>query len=352
MLICWQHIEILSKQCTLFNNIFIQNCIMAYCGNCGTLLTAGAKFCPNCGCPTDSFDNNVSSKSIPRCPHCGTEILEGDVYCWKCGGSILTNSQTEQIVKEEQIAAIDKKAIQEKKRGSTQFLSYIIIPLLLAVLFIFIFFAFSKTSLTFDPIALQPEEAIKEETLTSKPTTKAMAVDLGLPSGTKWADRNVGATKPEDYGGYYAWGETEEKEVYNWSTYIHCDGSSSTCHDIGSDISGTQYDVAHVIWGGAWKMPTSEQVQELLDECTIEWKTVNRVNGRKFTGPNGNSIFLPAAGDRWDGKLGYAGSNGNYWSSTLNESYPNLAYYLYFASGGANWYDYYRYRGFTVRPVR
>ena len=179
-----------------------------------------------------------------------------------------------------------------------------------------------------------------------------MAVDLGLPSGTKWADRNVGATKPEDYGGYYAWGETEEKEVYNWSTYIHCDGSSSTCHDIGSDISGTQYDVAHVIWGGAWKMPTSEQVQELLDECTIEWKTVNRVNGRKFTGPNGNSIFLPAAGDRWDGKLGYAGSNGNYWSSTLNESYPNLAYYLYFASGGANWYDYYRYRGFTVRPVR
>ena len=75
------------------------------------------------------------------------------------------------------------------------------------------------------------------------------AIDLGLPSGTKWACCNVGTTTPEGYGGYYAWGETEEKEIYDWTTYIHCDGSMETCHDLGSDIAGSEYDVAHVQWG-------------------------------------------------------------------------------------------------------
>ena len=187
----------------------------------------------------------------------------------------------------------------------------------------------------------------------STPSTDALAVDLGLPSGTKWADRNVGASKPEDYGGYYAWGETEEKEVYNWSTYIHCDGSFSTCHDIGTDIAGTQYDVAHVKWGGSWTMPTWDQVKELLGNCTSEWTTLNGVNGRKFTGPNGNSIFLPAAGYSWDDGLGNAGSYGGYWSSSLNESSPSHAYCLHFDSGGASWsYLLYRYGGRSVRPVR
>lgn len=185
------------------------------------------------------------------------------------------------------------------------------------------------------------------------PTTDAVAVDLGLPSGTKWADRNVGASKPEDYGGYYAWGETEEKEGYSWSTYIHCDGSEETCHDIGSDIAGTQYDVAHVKWGGSWKMPTLDQVKELFDNCTSEWTTQNSVNGRKFTGPNGKSIFLPAAGYRWDGELRYAGSHGDYWSSTLNESKPYRARSLYFDSGDPRWnIGGNRFLGFTVRPVR
>ena len=184
------------------------------------------------------------------------------------------------------------------------------------------------------------------------PTTEALAVDLGLPSGTKWADRNVGASKPEDYGGYYAWGETEEKEVYNWSTYIHYDGSYETCHDIGTDIAGTQYDVAHVKWGGSWKMPTLDQVQELLNKCTSEWITENGVNGRRFTGPNGKSIFLPAAGYRWHGELDDAGSKGYFWSSTLFESNPNGARDLYFYSSNAYWSFDGRDNGFTVRPVR
>ncbi|MBQ6208962.1 MAG: hypothetical protein IJK42_04210 [Prevotella sp.] len=176
-------------------------------------------------------------------------------------------------------------------------------------------------------------------------------IDLGLPSGTKWACCNVGACKSEEYGGYYAWGETEEKEVYNWSTYIHCDGNEDTCHDLGSDISGTEYDVAHVKWGGDWVMPTAGDIKELLDHCKSEWTTLNGVKGRKFTGSNGNSIFLPAAGYRWGGDLYGTGSSGYYRSSTQYSSYSNRAYYLDFYSISAYWNHYYRCGGLSVRPV-
>ena len=177
-------------------------------------------------------------------------------------------------------------------------------------------------------------------------------IDLGLPSGTKWACCNVGADKPEAYGGYYAWGETGFKSYFDWSTYIHCDGSESTCHDLGSDIAGTQYDVAHVKWGGSWVMPSKEQQDELINNCTYEWTTVNGVKGGKFTSNiNGGSIFLPAAGFRWDDGLYGAGSYGYYWSSTQNPSYSYGAYGLGFNSGGAGWNSYYRRGGRTVRPV-
>lgn len=179
-------------------------------------------------------------------------------------------------------------------------------------------------------------------------------IDLGLPSGTKWACCNVGAQKPEDYGGYFAWGETTEKNRYYWDTYIHYDGSSSTCHDIGKDIAGTQYDAATVNWGSPWVMPSKEQMKELQNNCTSEWTTENGVNGRRFTASNGASIFLPAAGDRYDDDyLDNAGSGGYYWSSTLCESYTYDAWDFRFVSG----YVYthlrnYRFYGRSVRPVR
>ena len=177
------------------------------------------------------------------------------------------------------------------------------------------------------------------------------AVDLGLPSGTKWATCNVGASKPEEYGGYYAWGETEEKEVYDESTYKYYQNGEYV--NLGSDISGTKYDVARQKWGGNWCMPTKDDIKELLDNCTSEWTTLNGVNGRKFTSNiNGNSIFLPAAGYRWLGDLGYAGENGYYWSSTQNPDYSDGAYYLYFYSGNARWRYYLdRFSGQSVRPV-
>lgn len=178
-------------------------------------------------------------------------------------------------------------------------------------------------------------------------------IDLGLPSGTKWACCNVGAEKPEDYGGYFAWGETAEKTRYYWDTYTHCDGSSSTCHDIGKDIAGTQYDAATVNWGSPWVMPNLEQMEELKNSSTSEWTTENGVNGRRFTGPNGASIFLPASGRRWNDALSNAGSYGIYWSSTLYESNTDDAYELYFGSGGVyTIHDVDRSRGQSVRPVR
>ena len=177
-------------------------------------------------------------------------------------------------------------------------------------------------------------------------------IDLGLPSGTKWACCNVGANKPESNGDHYAWGETQTKSVYDWNTYVHCDGSEENCHNIGSDIAGTQYDVAHVKWGGSWVMPSRDQIKELYDNCTYEWTTVNGVKGGKFTSKkNGASIFLPAAGGRPVSYLSDAGSNGYYWSSTQYPSRSSSAYSLYFNSGDTYAYNNYRRNGFSVRPV-
>jgi hypothetical protein len=129
----------------------------------------------------------------------------------------------------------------------------------------------------------------------SPKTSTPKAVDLGLPSGTKWATFNVGASKPEEYGGYYAWGETEEKWEYNKDNYQYYQNGNYL--DFGNNISGTEYDVAHVKWGGNWCMPTWDDFYELIANTTSEWVSINGVTGRKFTSKiNGYSIFLPAAG--------------------------------------------------------
>ena len=181
------------------------------------------------------------------------------------------------------------------------------------------------------------------------------AIDLGLPSGTKWACCNVSADTPEGYGGYYAWGETEEKSNYDWSTYIHCDGSAGTCHNLGSDIAGTQYDVAHVKWGSSWVVPSTEQQNELRDNCTYERTIVNGVKGEKFTSKtNGGSIFLPGAGirnltDLYD--AADSDSDGYYWSSSQYPSDSSQACGMYFCSDGTKWGIDFRYDGLSVRPV-
>ena len=186
-------------------------------------------------------------------------------------------------------------------------------------------------------------------------------VDLGLPSGLKWAAHNVGATKPEEYGGYYAWGETEEKEDYSWGTYKWCNGSYDTltkyCTNSGygtvdnKTVLDPEDDVAHVKWGGDWRMPTEAEQDELRNNCTWAWATQNGVNGYKVTGPNGNSIFLPAAGYRDGTSLDYEGSYGFYWSSTPHEGNSDYAYDLYFVDGYYAYHIRSRYSGLSVRPV-
>ena len=187
-------------------------------------------------------------------------------------------------------------------------------------------------------------------------------VDLGLTSGTRWAIANVGASKPQDYGNYYAWGEVATKESYDWSTYL--DGNIASTSDCGTDkgalkgvtdIAGTQYDAAKVNLGGKWRMPTQTQQDELCKECYWVW--TNDYNGSNVAGyivykaksssdkgkkiysvgaPSSSyslsdaHIFLPAAGYRSNGVLYNAGAYGYCWSSSLSAGNTSLAWRVYF----------------------
>ena len=188
-------------------------------------------------------------------------------------------------------------------------------------------------------------------------------VDLGL--SVKWATCNVGATKPEEYGDYYAWGETEPKTNYNWSTYKWCSGSAETQTKYCTDSSyGTvdnkttlelEDDAARANWGGAWRMPTDDEWTELLENCTRTWTSDYNgtgVAGRIVTSKiNGNSIFLPAAGSRNDESLGDAGYYGRYWSSSLFTGFPYNAWFVSFSSDYVDRDYFYRGGGLSVRPV-
>lgn len=180
------------------------------------------------------------------------------------------------------------------------------------------------------------------------------AVDLGL--SVKWASFNVGATSPEDYGWYLAWGETEPQSNYSWSTYFDSVNGSSSNFTKYATNKKTQLDpeddAAHVNWGGDWRMPTKTEQDELRTNCTWTWTTQNGVNGHKVTSKvNGNSIFLPAAGYRYGSSLADAVSYGYYWSSSLHSSDSSGAYYLGFYSSGVDWGGYYRDSGHSVRAV-
>lgn len=182
--------------------------------------------------------------------------------------------------------------------------------------------------------------------------TFGKAIDLGLPSGTKWASCNVGATSPEEYGGYYAWGEVSEKAVYNGVTYQYSSSSSIDFLFLGFDIHNTQYDVAHVNWGYHWRMPMIQQCQELVNNCTYKFITFHGVKGGLFKSKaNGKSIFLPAAGIRWDGNL-HNQYSGYYWSSQAIGNGKDYVGILFFNSVRVRWDSHdIRSSGLSVRPV-
>jgi len=203
------------------------------------------------------------------------------------------------------------------------------------------------------------------------------AVDLGLPSGLKWASFNLGASKPEEYGDYYAWGETEPyyslldpffwkegKEGYLWSFYMWSRGEfnmlTKYCNNSEFGYNGfmderTMLDLednaAYVNLGGSWRMPTGSEWSELMENCTWTWITQNGVEGQLITATNGNSIFLPAAGYRFDILLLAVGAIGRYWSSSITTDRPYDAWMVGFDSNEVRRYGYNRYYGLPVRPV-
>ena len=190
-------------------------------------------------------------------------------------------------------------------------------------------------------------------------------VDLGLPSGLLWAECNVGATVPEEYGSYFAWGETQPKDFYDWINYKYgTDWNLITKYCTDQELGLNCFvdnlvtlepedDAATVAWGDGWRIPTKEEWNELNENTNAGWTTVNGVNGRRFVASNGNSIFLPAAGRRWAHEFYDVGNYGNYWSSSL---YSSGAYFSWSINFYSNWWPSVdckaRYLGFTVRPVR
>ena len=192
-------------------------------------------------------------------------------------------------------------------------------------------------------------------------------VNLGLPSGTKWATCNVGSETPEGFGRYYAWGETNPDDEYSWSTYSLCHGNMNSmtkyCNNSEYGYNGftdnlttlvAGDDAATANWGTGWRMPTDAEIIELYSNCTQEWTTQNGVEGRKFTGTNGASIFLPAAGyydNDVSAEINYIGGCGSYWSSSLFTTYTFSARYLNFSSDYCMSSGYARYIGRAVRAV-
>ena len=192
-------------------------------------------------------------------------------------------------------------------------------------------------------------------------------VDLGLPSGTLWATCNVGANSPEEYGDYFAWGETEPKSNYKWSTYKHCKGDYymltkyCTTYGYNNFKDGLtellpEDDAASANWGSNWQTPSLTQCRELINSnyTITEWTTLNGVNGRMITSKsNGNSIFLSASGSHIETNSNSENNFGGYWSRSLYSGHSDEAYGLYFdpsyINAGTSYSD--RYIGLTVRPV-
>lgn len=205
-----------------------------------------------------------------------------------------------------------------------------------------------------------------DTTQIARQATQGAWVDLGL--SVQWYSVNLGATTPEGYGDYYAWGEVWPRNVYSWANYTYGDYDSetstytmykyNTLESYGTVDNKTTLeasdDVATAVLGSGARIPTKAEWQELLDNTTAEWTTQNGVNGRRFTASNGNSLFLPAAGYRNGSSLFSDGALGYCWSSSLLESYPDYAWNVGFGSGGqgVSGNGCRRYYGLSVRAVR
>ncbi len=296
-----------------------------------------AEFCPHCGTPVSEFGCTMSS--ITEEPSTVTyaatiNVNTNDAVTLKQGDNNPNESKRKNVIRT--IIAI----------------LFVVAIVSVTICICSIILADELETIELIHLEREREEqarlARKEQGISSM-----QLVDLGL--SVCWAGWNIGANAPEEYGNHFAWGEVASKdEKYTSYTYKYVDGSDYK--NIGSDICGTRYDVAHVLWGGDWRMPDKSEFQELLNECTWTWITCNGVDGYKVTGPNGKSIFLPAAGclsNRESHKDGF----GCYWSGTIYDNgyryndNDDCAYFLSFHIDGQMVLKKDRSIGHTVRPV-
>ena len=302
--------------------------------------------------------------ALIKCPECGAKIPEGAKRCPRCGTPVVATTNHVNIGKE--VDSVKKNNLHYgnnvQNTNSKKFFLGLLGVGMLAIITIIIVII----------VANGEKDVSESNTVEENKTTGTCNghdwVDLGLPSGTKWATCNVGADRSEDYGNYYAWGETSTKnyydndkcrymDYYNYESNLtkYCSNSRFGYIGFSDNLTTLQSsdDAATVNWGSAWRMPTREEYEELKNNCTVTRTTQNGINGYLFTGPNGNSIFLPAAGSRYQSDLGSAGYAGKYWSGSLSTSHPNHAISFYFYSDSEYCFVdiYSRGCGFTVRPV-
>lgn len=245
-------------------------------------------------------------------------------------------------------------SIKDKEHASKTSKNYIPV-LLVAVLLLGI--AASFIMMNRHNSVVEPSNPWVEDTTTEQSTQSvtnsgeiAEAVDLGL--SVKWASWNIGASKPEDYGFYFSWGETSPKTNYAWSTYKFGNSPSKYNSTDNKKTLEPSDDAAVVLWGDNWRMPTNDEEKELYQKCSWKYTTVNGINGYQVTGPNGNSIFLPAAGlYDGDGNLGLANDRGWYWSSTVYDNSYALGFYLTPSSFTYKNVGHDRCDGHVIRPV-
>ena len=230
----------------------------------------------------------INRMALIYCRECGAKISDKAVKCPKCGSE--QNVQVTKTFSNGDVGVVQKKSNKSNTNKPNNAIKWSIVCIVVLLVAIIGYLFYSN--------------------LGTGTINGHGYVDLGLPSGTKWATCNVGASEPEEYGNYYAWGET---------TSYTKDNSHRTYGKSMGDISGdASYDVAQAKWGGTWRLPTAGEMKELVNKCTWTWTTQSGVNGYKVIGPNGNSIFLPAAGyyDHHSSRSGVGGC-GDYWSSTI-----------------------------------
>ena len=213
-------------------------------------------------------------------------------------------------------------------------------------------FAVLWSTLSISLVACHPDE-IEEISVPCSEEGHIHAVDLGL--SVKWACCNIGANSPEEYGGYYAWGESEKKDSCVWHTYKwhnNDTGDMTMYNDTdGKKELSPEDDTAQTLWGKDWRMPTQTEIQELMDRCKWEWVSVNGVSGYRVSG-NGNSIFLPAAGSQYEDLFTSQKTQGCYMSATLNDKDCGLNVCMAFSQKKRYTINSERCDGHTIRPVR